>query len=164
MSHDNVIFLMDRYIYCEPFFNLLKSIFKHIANKVLLCQHHYSLDYIPYFTQLKRITMKLAHKSVFELLAYYYYNSQLSDILNSLTSIIQFTDSSYSLSRGHDSILTEFLELAFFSDSISHFMKVALECTDKSSRYYVCKLTTVIVNKVYRLWDEAENKDTEALQ
>lgn len=83
--------------------------------------------------------------------------------MNSLQSIIQFCDSSYSLSRGSESILNEFLETAYFEDVLNHFMKVALECTDKSSRYYVCKLTTVIINKVYRLWDEAENKEHEAL-
>ena len=36
VNYDNVIFLMDRYIYNESFFNLLRFIFKHIANKIVL--------------------------------------------------------------------------------------------------------------------------------
>jgi len=79
---------MDRYIYNESFFNLLRFIFKHIANKIVLSQHQYKLDYLPNFTRLKKITMKIAHKALFEFLAYYYYNTQLSDITTSLQSVV----------------------------------------------------------------------------
>jgi len=75
---------MDRYIYHESFFNMLKQLFKHIANKILLGQHNYKLDYIPHFTRLKKVSLDIGHKTMFDLLAYYYYNTQMSDFTSSL--------------------------------------------------------------------------------
>ncbi|CDW89068.1 ubiquitin carboxyl-terminal hydrolase family protein [Stylonychia lemnae] len=163
VNYDNVIFLMDRYIYNESFFNLLRFIFKHIANKIVLSQHQYKLDYLPNFTRLKNITMRIAHKSLFEFLAYYYYNTQLSDITTSLQSIVQFLDSGFSLSRNQDSFLLKFLKKALVKDNCEQFYKVMFECTDKTSRYYLGKFIAYLMNKIYQIYDEAENKEAESL-
>ena len=33
------------------------------------------------------------------------------------------------------------------------------ECTDKTSRYYIGKLTALIINKVYQIYHDCENKE-----
>lgn len=84
VQQDNASFLLDRFVYHESFFDLLKALFKHISSKVLMSQHHYKLDYIPHFTRLKAVTLEIAHKTLFDLMTYYFYNKQMSDITSSL--------------------------------------------------------------------------------
>ena len=60
--------------------------------------------------------MEIARKSMFDMLSSYYYNIQMSDITNSIGSIIQFCDSHYTLSRGDDSILLKFINDAYLND------------------------------------------------
>jgi len=37
------------------------------------------------------------------------------------------------------------------------------ECTDKTSRYYLGRFTAYVINKIYQIYDEAENKEAESL-
>lgn len=81
---DNSLFLIDRLIYHESFFNMVRFVYKYISNKVILTQHHYKLDYLQHFTRLKRSSLKVAHKVLFDLLAYYLKNTQMNDLTSSL--------------------------------------------------------------------------------
>jgi ubiquitin carboxyl-terminal hydrolase 34 len=69
---DNSSNLIDQHIFSEGFFNIVKSVFKHIADHVLLTQHRYGLDHIQYFNRIKKTTLKIARKSMFDLLAYFF--------------------------------------------------------------------------------------------
>ena len=137
---------------------MTKLVYKHIANKVILTQHQYNLDYLKHFTRLKRSSLKVAHKLLFDLLAYFYHNPTISDISSSLQSVITFCDSSYALSRGDESLLLEFLDRCFLNDNCQHFYKIMFDCGDKTSRFYIGKITAFVLNKAFQLYDESDNK------
>ena len=103
------MFLIDRHIYSEQFFNFIKGILKHIANNIVMTQYQYPQEYVHHFNALKHTALKIAGKVMFDMLAYYNYNIQMADITSSLQTIMTFSDSAFTLSRGDSSVILEFL-------------------------------------------------------
>lgn len=56
-------------------------------------------------------------------------------------------------------MLLGFIEKAYLNDDCKHFFNIMLDCGDKTSRYYIGKITSFVVNKIYSMYEEAENKD-----
>lgn len=102
--------------------------------------------------RVKKACIKIAKKVMFDMLAYYNMNTQMNDINSSLSSIITFCDSYLALQRGEESILLDFLNEAYLNDNCSHFFSIMLNCPDKTSRYYIGKMTTNVINKVFSLY------------
>ena len=121
---DNLMFLIDRHIYSEHFFNFIKNTLKHIANNIVMTQYQYPSEYTHHFNQLKLTAMKIAGKVMFDMLAYYNYNMQMSEITSSLQTILTFSDSAYTLSRGDQSVILEFLKACYLEDGCQHFMHI----------------------------------------
>ena len=101
--------MIDRLIYHESFFNMIKLTLRHLANNVITSQHQFKLEYLPQFWRLKSMALKVAGKAMFDMLSYYNYNIQMSDITSSLSTIFTFADSVYTLNRGDGSLLLEFI-------------------------------------------------------
>ena len=97
----------------------------------------------------------MAQKSMFDMLSYCYYNTQMNDINNSVGSIIQFCDTSYSLSKGQPSVLMEYINDALLDDKCQNFFNIMFNCPDKTSRYYIGKMTSAIINKAFSIYQEA---------
>jgi hypothetical protein len=156
---DNTMFMIDRHIYSEHFFNFIKLTLKHIANNIVMTQYQYQSDYVPHFNRLKHIALKIAGKVMFDMLAYYNYNMQMADITSSLQTILTFSDSAYTLSKGEDSIILEFLKEYYLADGCQHFLNIMFQCTDKTSRFYIGKLTSNIINKIYGIYQDCLDKE-----
>lgn len=77
----------------------------------------------------------------------------MSDIASSFGSIIQFCDSHYSLTRGDDSLLLDFINEAYLNDNCAHFFNIMFYCPDKTSRYYIGKMTSALINKVFSIYE-----------
>ena len=79
----------------------------------------------------------------------------MADITSSLQTILTFSDSAYTLSRGDSSVILEFLKEYYLGDGLQHFMNIMFQCTDKTSRFYIGKLTSVVINKIYNIYQDA---------
>lgn len=64
---------------------------------------------------------------------------------------MQFCDSHYSLSRNQDSLLLRFIKKAYLEDECRHFFSIMFDCSDKTPRFYIGKLTAFIINKAYSM-------------
>jgi len=138
---DNSMFLIDRHIYHEQFFNFIKEVLRHIANHSVMTQHLYKLDYMPHFHKLKKFAFNIAQKVMFDMQAYYMNNTQMSDITSSMQTILTFSDSPYTFLKGDPSILHQVLKTSYLEDDCQHFMTIMFLCTDKTSRFYIGKFT-----------------------
>ena len=96
---------------------------------------------------------------MFDMLSYYNYNTQMNDINNSLGSILTFCDAHYALVRGEDSTLLEFINEAYLKDNCRSFLNIMFNCPDKTSRYYIGKLTSSVINRVFTIYSESLNKE-----
>jgi len=155
---DNNLFLIDRHIYHESFFNFIKNTLRHVANNILTTQHQYKLDYLPEFHRLKNTCLKLASKTMFDMLAQFYYNTQMSDITSSLQTIFTFSDSAFTLNRGDPSLMLEFMKSAYLEDGFVNFFNIMFDCSDKTSRFYIGRVTSILINKIYHLYQDAVDK------
>lgn len=106
---DNQMFLIDRHLYHEQFFTFIKNTLRHVANHSVMSQHHYKIDYLHNFTKLKRVCFQITQKVMFDMLSYYLYNTSMSDITSSAETIMTFSDSPYTFSKGEPSLLHEIL-------------------------------------------------------
>jgi hypothetical protein len=113
---DNTLFMIDRHLYNEHFFNFIKQTLRHIANHLVMSQYQYPIDYIPHFHSLKILAMKIAGKVMFDMQAYYNLNTAMPDITSSISTILTFSDSAYTLSRGDESVILEFLKEYYLGD------------------------------------------------
>ena len=112
------MFLIDRHIYSEQFFNFVKGILKHVANNIVMTQYQYPQEYVHHFIALKHTALKIAGKVMFDMLAYYNYNTQMADITSSLQTILTFSDSAFTLHRGDSSTILEFLKEYYLGDGL----------------------------------------------
>jgi len=55
---------------------------------MLLTQHRYALDQVPYFNKVKSMALEISQKVMFEMLAYAFHNTAMSEITNSMGSIL----------------------------------------------------------------------------
>jgi len=53
---------------------------------------------------------------MFDMLSYYLYNTSMSDITSSLQTIMTFSDSPYTFSKGETSLLHEILKNSYMDD------------------------------------------------
>lgn len=101
---------------------------------------------------------------MFELLAYFFHNTSMSDINSHFGSIIMFCDSSYHLDKGDPSLICEFIEDTYLQDNCLEFFNIMFNCTDKTSRFYIGRMTSTVINKAFSLCSEAKNKDSPIVQ
>lgn len=94
---DNKSFMVDSQLFNEDFFEFMKRIFKHVSNELLLTAHRYDWGYRQHFHDLKRVSFEVSGKLLFDMLAYYDKNAQLSDVTTSFGSLLTFSDSALSL-------------------------------------------------------------------
>ena len=153
------MFLIDRHIYHEQFFNFIRDTLKHIANHSVMTQHLYKLDYMQQFHKLKRVAFSIAQKVNLDMQAYYMNNSQMTDITASMQTILTFSDSPYTFFRGDPSILHQVLKTSYMEDECQHLMTIMFLCTDKTSRFYIGKFTTIVINKIYQIYSDTAKKD-----
>ena len=71
----------------------MKHIFKIIGGDMVMTSQRYGHDYQPNFVNLKKGCLDIGGKLLFDLLAYYDLNVQLSDTVNNLSGILTFADS-----------------------------------------------------------------------
>jgi len=136
-------------VFNEGFYGLIKQVLKHIGEKVLMSQHHYPLEEVPVFNSIKLHALEVGFKLMFDVLAYAFYNTSMADITSSLSSIIQFADSGFSLSRGMSSLILTFIDKYFLQDSLQRFITIMFTCNDKTSRNYIGKLASLLINKAF---------------
>jgi hypothetical protein len=96
---------------------------------------------------------------MFDMLAYANLNTQMSDITTSLQSIFTFCDSPYSLTKD-PSLLKGFIETYYLDDQCKHFLNIMFDCSDKTSRFYSGRLTTIVINKAYQVVKDSLAKGT----
>jgi hypothetical protein len=89
-----------------------------------MSQYQYPIDYIPHFNSLKLLALKIAGKVMFDMLAYYNLNTAMPDITSSISTILTFSDSAYTLNRGDDSVILEFLKEFYLGDGCQHFFTI----------------------------------------
>jgi hypothetical protein len=95
---------------------------------------------------------------MFDMLSYYYYNTQVSDITSSFQTLLTFSDSYYTLQKGDTSLIMEFIKSAYLEDNCEHLMNIMFTCSDKTTRFYIGRLTTLVINKVYLIYKESMDK------
>ena len=89
---------------------------------------------------------------MFDMLAYYFYNVQMAEITSTMQTILTFSDSVFTFERGDPSVIMEFVKEYYLGDGCQNFFNIMFQCTDKTSRMYIGKLTSVVVNKIYNLY------------
>jgi hypothetical protein len=55
-------------------------------------------------------------------------------------------------------LLNEIIKHSYIEDDCSHFLNIMFQCTDKTSRFYIGRLTSMLINKVYSVYREALDK------
>lgn len=107
---DNNMFMIDRYIYHESFFALIKAILRQVADAQLKSLNQFSTDVWQKYHRLKSLALKVAGKVMFDMLAYYNLNTAMTDITSSLQTIWTFGDSQFTLKRGDPSLFMQFIK------------------------------------------------------
>jgi hypothetical protein len=62
------------------------------------------------------------------------------------------------LNRGDQSQLMEFLKDYYLGDGCKHFLAVMLDCPDKTSRFYIGRLTSILLNKIFLIYQDSLDK------
>ncbi len=69
-----------------------------------------------------------------------------------------FSDSPYTFSKGEPSLLHEILKTSYIEDNCQHFLTIMLFCTDKTSRFYSGRFTSILFNKIYQIYSDTIKK------
>mmetsp|Transcript_39087 Transcript_39087/g.59590 ORF Transcript_39087/g.59590 Transcript_39087/m.59590 type:complete len:511 (-) Transcript_39087:53-1585(-) len=142
---------------------MTRRILRYTGSDLVLSSHRYPYEYQGEFFKLKRQTLKAAGKVVFDMLAYYDLNVQLSEIINNFESILTFCDSTYSIKRGDPCLTLEFLKEFFFAstEQTDHVFSIMFQCTDTISRRQTANLLTKVMVKLFKLYAEFTPEDRE---
>jgi len=166
VSQDNQAFLRDRQLFDSSFFNFIKLTLKHVAKDVLYSAHKYSYEFISVFDNIKKQSLLITRKAILDMLSCFLLNTSINDITESCISIINFSDSAPLIKReGHcqSSILVPFARETFLEDKGQSFFEIMFSCTDKSARFYLAKFTSGLVNRLFKIYDETDDKGIEQL-
>ena len=71
MRDDNTQFVIDRQVFHEQFFHLVKLILKHISSNLVYSSHNYDYQYLKYFHRMKLFALRIAYKVEYEFLTHY---------------------------------------------------------------------------------------------
>ena len=47
-----------------------------------------------------------------------------------------------------------FLEQVYLADDCQHFLKIMFDCTDKTTRFYAGRLTSILLNRIYTIYQD----------
>ena len=127
---------------------------------MVMTSHTYDWTYNrTYFPILKKTSLDLLGKTVFDMLAYYDKNITIAPIIGSAATIMTFCDSRFYLSENISSIVGEFLKQFLIDDAGAHFFKIMFTCYDAHSRLNCGKLVASAVTRMIKLYDEFTDED-----
>ena len=155
-SADNKRFLVDSQLFHAHFFDMLKHVFKTISGEMVMTSHQYPHAYQPHFRKLKAAALTVAGTTLHDMLSYFDRNIQMSDITNSVGTILTFSDSGYAVKRGDTSIVNEYVKSTYIADSCQHLFKVMFTCSDAASRQHMGKHTSHAISRLFRLYGECD--------
>lgn len=162
VKKDNKRFQVDSCLFNEHFFNLMRHVFKLIGGDMVMTSHRYPHEYQPNFVNLKKNSLDIGGKVLFDLLAYYDLNVQISDTVNHLGGILTFADSQHHVRAGSSSVVVGLVKKYYFEDASQHFFAIMFTCSDASSRTHVGSFTQKVISRLFRLYDDftAEERET----
>ena len=102
IQKDNTEFIIDRQVFNNQFFFLIKLVLKHISSDLCMTGHNYGLEYQPHFRKMQTFALKIGHKVMFDFLSHYNENNCLSFIQDYMSNIFTFSDSWVSFARKSD--------------------------------------------------------------
>ena len=103
-------------------------------------------------------------KLVYDMLAYFDANTQLSDMSTHIGTILTFSDSAYALKRGESSLVAEFVKRTYLADSGEHFFKIMFSCTDLTSRNWIGRITAAAISRLFRLYAECDPESRSSVE
>lgn len=56
-------------------------------------------------------------------------------------------------------MILEFLNKGYLDDNCQAFFNLMFNCPDKTSRFYIGKMTSTLINKIYYIYQNATVKD-----
>lgn len=59
VSKDNIEFVIDRQVFDDNFFVMVKQILEHISQTIVASQHNYKFDYYQWFDKLKELSLRI---------------------------------------------------------------------------------------------------------
>ena len=133
---------------------MLAETYKVIGNDLIMgfSNTHYDPNLVKEFNPLlKTVSLDLAGKAMFDMLAYYNLNSSMSGLVGSIGSILLFADNSFQLQSGQRSHIAAFAQKYLLDDQGAHFLKIMLKCTDATARKYAGKLMKEVVLYLIKL-------------
>ena len=118
VDRDNKTFLVDSQLFNQDFFSMCRRILKLTGNDLVLTTHKYPYEYQPNFYKLKKQSLTIAGKIIFDMLVYYEMNFSLSEVVSSFESILTFCDSPYFIKKGDDCLTADFLNTHFLDNGV----------------------------------------------
>lgn len=164
----NVDFVIDRLVFDENFFVLVKSILQLISDKHMMAQHKYNFEYAHNFDTLKKLSLQVGHRTLFDFLSHYNSKKQLLGISDALQSILLYTESyvTYVSSARPTTILVDFINEYYLKDSLANFWELMFVCQDEPTRMQIAKFTARLINRAFIIWGrcaEQHGKENERL-
>jgi hypothetical protein len=112
---------------------------------------------------LKKDSLDIGGKLLFDLLAYYDLNVQLSDTVTNLSGILTFADSQHMIRAGKPSVVVGLVKKYYFEDASQHFFNIMFSCTDASSRTHIGSFTQKVISRLFRLYDDFTPEERETI-
>jgi len=75
VSADNKSFLVDSQLFNDQFFEMMKHIFRIIAQEMVMVSHRYDYEYQVNFRKLKAASLRVAGKVLHDMLSYFEQNT-----------------------------------------------------------------------------------------
>jgi hypothetical protein len=142
VKKDNIAFVIDRQIFNEHFFTLIKMILEHISKDLIGNQTCNEPEYVEQLRNTKLLALNIGRKTIFDFLSHYAKNSLFSNLSESICKILESTDSPDSFLENDTSAVELFIRQTFMNDHMQYFFKLMFKCTDQTSRYYAAKVSS----------------------
>lgn len=153
VEKDNVDFVIDRQVFSNQFFFLIKLALKHISSNLTMTQHRFGVDYQVYFKRMNQMSLRIGAKVMFDFLSHYHENACLTHITDAMSTLATFSEAHVSfLANEGPSVLVEFINEIFLNDQCTYFFKLMFTCTDSASRLYCGKVAANVINKAFRIY------------
>lgn len=121
--------MIDKQVFDENFFILMKNIFGMISEKHMMGSHTYGIEYSQHFDNLKAVSLEVGHRVMFDFISRYTSKTQLQSISEHLQSILLFTEShiTYCTLNRKTTILVDFIKKHYLADNLESFWKIMFE-------------------------------------
>ena len=157
VTKDNIAFIVDRQIYSDHFFELIRHIIQHISNDLMRVEleNRNDMEQKPYYYKMKKLALQIGQRISFDFLTHFKdERSSMGVITRSMSTIFLYSDWQYNFcgdKADEPSILCQFLQDYYIKDRCENFMHLMLKCPDATARYNIGKLTSELLNRSFKL-------------